>query len=55
MKRKVLKDKTAEVKTDTQAALQTLYDALNQGQRQKILKNEKVAVVFERYGVNTDG
>ena len=32
-------------------ALQTMYNALNQGQRKKILKNEKVKTLFERYGV----
>lgn len=31
--------------------LQTMYNALNQGQRKKILKNEKVKALFERYGV----
>lgn len=41
------------VYTDTQTALQTVYDALNHGQQQKILKNEAVAALFARYGVNT--
>lgn len=31
--------------------LQTMYNALNQGQQKKILKNEKVKALFERYGV----
>lgn len=31
--------------------LQTMYNALSQGQRQKILKNEKVKALFERYDV----
>ena len=51
MKRNVLKTKTAAVKNETTAALQTLYDALNKGQKQKVLKNETVAALFERYGV----
>lgn len=55
MKRKVLKDKTAAVKSETGEALQTMFNALNQGQRQKIIKNEKVKALFDRYGVNTDG
>jgi hypothetical protein len=40
-----------EVAADTKAALQTVYDALNHGQQQKILKNTKVKELFDRYGV----
>ena len=36
---------------ETKAALQTVYDALNQGQQQKILKDEKVKALFDHYGV----
>ena len=39
------------VKTETKEALQTMYDALNHGQQQKILKNENVKALFDRYGV----
>ena len=38
-------------KSETKAALQTVYDEMNKGQKQKILKNEAVATLFERYGV----
>ena len=41
-----------EVAADTKTALQTVYDALNHGQQQKIVKNEKVKALFDRYGVN---
>ena len=41
------------VYTETQTALQTVFDALNKGQRQKILKNEDVAALFVHYNVNT--
>lgn len=54
MKKKVLKEKTAAVKTETREALQTMYDALNPGQRKQIVKNEAVAVLFARYGVVTE-
>lgn len=40
-------------KTETREALQTVYDALNHGQQQKILKDEKVAALFQLYGVET--
>ena len=51
MKRQDLFDKVAAAKTETKDALQTMYDALNQGQRKKILKNEKVKALFDRHGV----
>lgn len=54
MKKAVLKEKTSVVKSETREALQTMYDALNQGQKKKIAKNEAVADLFERYGVVTE-
>lgn len=51
MKKVDLNNKVAAAKTDTKNALQTMYDALNQGQRKKILKNEKVKALFDRYNV----
>lgn len=52
------KDKlTTAVKTtkaETKAALQTVYDALNQGQQKKLLKDEKVKALFDRYKVITE-
>ena len=35
----------------TKEALQTVYDSLNQGQQKKIVKDEKVKALFDRYGV----
>lgn len=43
--------KTAAAVNETRIALQTVYDALNYGQQQKILKDENVSALFERYGV----
>lgn len=48
-----LETKTDAVINETRAALQTVYDALNHGQQQKIMKDEAVAALFERYGVET--
>lgn len=48
-----LNTKTTAVIDETRIALQTMYDALNQGQQKKILKDEAVAALFERYGVVT--
>lgn len=38
-------------KTETRTALQTVYDALNQGQQKKIVKDEAVKKLFDIYGV----
>lgn len=38
-------------KTETRDALQTIYDALNQGQQKKIVKDAAVKALFDRYGV----
>lgn len=48
---KVLKDKTAAVKSETKDALQTMFDALNHGQQKKIAANAAVKALFDRYGV----
>lgn len=45
------KDKVIAYNLEIKTALQTMYNALNQGQQKKILKNEKVKTLFERYGV----
>lgn len=36
---------------ETHDALKTVYDELNQGQRKKLMKNEKIKKLMERYGV----
>lgn len=46
-------EKAQAVFEETKKALQTVYDALNKGQQQKILKEESMAELFKRYGVNT--
>jgi hypothetical protein len=45
-------DKAVETaKNETRDALQLVYDSLNHGQQQKILKEEAVKALFDRYGV----
>lgn len=44
-------DKANAVYEETKTALQTVFDALNQGQQKKILKDEGVKELFDRYGV----
>ena len=38
----------------TRVALQTVFDALNKGQKNKLLKNDEIVSLFERYGVGGD-
>ena len=52
MDKATLNQAVAKAKTDTKEALQTVYDALNQGQQKKIVKDEKVKALFDLYGVN---
>ena len=49
-----LRDKVIEYNRITKEALQTVYDALNKGQRQKLIKNETVKKLFERYKIKTE-
>ena len=46
-----LVDKVIAYNIEIKTALQTMYDALNQGQKKKIVKNEKVKALFDRYSV----
>ena len=55
MLRVELIEKLETVKHETQAALQFVFDELNHGQQQKLLKNELVVALFDRYGVNYEG
>lgn len=52
MKKSELITAIKAVKTETKNALQTMYDALNQGQQKKIVKDEAVKTLFDRYGVD---
>lgn len=51
MDRHTLKKAVENTKSETKEALQTVYDALNQGQQKKIVKDEKVKTLFDLYGV----
>ncbi len=45
-------NKAVEVcKNETKEALQTVFNELNNGQQKKLLKNEKIKVLFDRYSV----
>lgn len=52
MDKVILENSVQACKETTRNALQTVYDALNQGQQKKILKNENVKALFDLYEVN---
>lgn len=54
MTKRELKQKTERAVNETKNALQTVYDALNHGQKKQIVKDTKVKALFERYGVEVE-
>lgn len=51
MKKSELTAAVEAAKTETRNALQIVYDSLNKGQQKKLLKEEAVKELFDRYGV----
>lgn len=51
MKKQDLDAAVEAARAETKTALQTVYDALNQGQQKKIVKDETVKAIFDLYGV----
>lgn len=49
-----LRDRVVAYNAEIKAALQTVLDALNQGQRKKLLKNPAVKAMADRYGIETE-
>ena len=50
-----LAEKALAYNREIKEALETVYGALNQGQKKKILKNAKVKALFDRYKINCKG
>lgn len=46
-----LRERVVAYNVEIKNALQTIIDALNQGQRKKLLRNAAVAAMLKRYGV----
>lgn len=44
-------EKAKAFNLEMKRVLQTVYDALNQGQQQKLMKDPLVKTIFIRYGV----
>lgn len=51
MKKAQLTAAVNAAKAETREALQTVYNELNNGQRKKLVKSEKVKALFDRFGV----
>ncbi len=49
-----LRERVVSYNAEIKAALQAVYNDLNQGQRKKLLRNPVIRAMFERYGVKTD-
>ena len=49
-----LRERVIAYNTEVKAALQAVYNNLNQGQRKKLLRNPAIRSMFERYGVVID-
>ena len=49
-----LRDRVIAYNAEVKAALQAVYNDLNQGQRRKLLRNPVIRAMFERYGVEID-
>lgn len=48
-----LKERVIAYNVEVKNALQVVYNELNQGQRKKLLKNNIIRAMFERYNVKT--
>ena len=46
-----LQNAVSSLKAETRDTLQKMYDELNHGQQKKMLKNEEIKTLFDRYGV----
>ena len=55
MKKNKLKELTDNAFNATHNALQTVFNALNKGQKIQLIKHQEVAELLARYNVNTEG
>ena len=49
--KKKLRENVDAAKNETRDVIQVIFDSLNHGQQKKILKNDKVKEIFDRFGV----
>lgn len=51
---KTYTERARECVAETKVALQEVFNALNQGQQKKLLRNPTIRAMFERYGVEIE-
>ena len=51
MKKSDLEKAVADAKAEYKSSLQTLWDAINKGQRKQLYKIQKIKALLDRYGV----
>lgn len=51
MNKNELFEKTEAIISETKEALEAVYSELNNGQHKKLVKEEKIKNLFDRYGV----
>ena len=51
---KTYTERARECVAETKAALQAVYNDLNQGQQKKLLRNPVIRSMFARYGMETE-
>lgn len=49
-----LRERVIADNKEVKAALQSVYNDLNHGQRKKLLRNPAIRAMFERYGVEIE-
>lgn len=49
-----LRERVIAYNKEVKAALQAVYNNLNQGQRKKLLRNPAILAMFERYSVEIE-
>lgn len=49
-----LRERVIAYNAEVKAALQAVYNDLNQGQRKKLLRNPVIRAMFARYGVKIE-
>ena len=54
MNKDALNEAVADCKAETKEVLETILAELNQGQRKKLVNNEKVKPILDRFGVVYD-
>lgn len=52
---KTYTERARECVAETKAALQEVFNGLNQDQQKKLLRNPAIRAMFERYGVEIGG